>query len=271
MTTTRIIKVVPYDPNWPHQFEQEAAKIAQAFGDNLVTTHHIGSTSVEGLAAKPIIDMIPVVKDILAVDTCNEAMVAQGYTVKGEYGIPFRRFFSKEGYNVHVFEQGSTEILRHLNFTAFLGKHPVYLKAYAELKANAALAHAEDIVAYCNAKDALIQEIDSLAGIQYLRVVKTLLDSEWLAYHRIYEEQVHQKNKALYSPEAELFSLPEHHHFVLRKGNEIIGILHLEFIRKKNATIHALALDKPHQSKENENYLFEFAKKWLRHQGKILI
>ncbi len=269
--TMRIISVVPYDPTWPTLFKNEAEKIKEALGENLIKIHHIGSTSIEGLAAKPIIDMIPEVKDILAVDKAADAMAALGYNVKGEYGIPFRRFFSKEHFNVHVFEQGNTEINRHVNFCAFLRQHPVYLKAYEQVKQNAAQENPSDIVAYCNAKDALIQEIDGLASEPYLRVVQTCLDSEWAAYHQIYEEEVYKPAKEAYSSLAEFFNSPTDFHFILRKGNQMIGILHLEFIKKKNAIIHALALSKEHQTKENENFLFEFAKKWLRYQGKILV
>lgn len=266
----RIIQVAPYDPLWPALYQSEAAHIKEALGDNLIEMHHIGSTAVEGLSAKPVIDMIPVVRDILAVDKANEAMVKLGYTAKGEHGIPFRRFFSKEGYNVHVFEQESTEIARHLNFAAFLRAHPVYLKSYQTVKENAALSYPNDIVAYCNAKDALVQEIDALAGPAYLRVVQTCLDSEWEAYHQIYHEQVCNADKE-YSKEAAVFSHPDHRHFLLRKGSEMIGVLHIEFVGKKNADISALALQPMHQTKENEDYLFNFAKKWLRHQGKILV
>lgn len=271
MATTRIIQVLPYDPTWPSLFQKESQALEKALGENLISIHHIGSTSVEGLSAKPIIDIIPQVKDILAVDKSNEAMAELGYTIKGEYGIPFRRFFSKPHFNVHVFEQGSTEIERHLNFTAYLRAHPVYLKAYQQVKEDAAQKYTNDIVAYCNAKDALIQEIDNLAGPAYLRVVQTCLDSEWEAYHRIYEEQVFSKQNNSYDSNAYFFTDSNHRHFILRKGSDMIGILHLEFVRKKNALIHALALAGNHQNKENETFLYEFAKKWLRHQGKILI
>lgn len=67
----RLIEVVSYDANWPMQFEQEAERIKKALGSNCIEIHHIGSTSVPGLAAKPIIDMIPVVLDISKVDSAN--------------------------------------------------------------------------------------------------------------------------------------------------------------------------------------------------------
>lgn len=84
------IKVVPYNGNWPKMFEQESALIQQALGANCIIIHHIGSTSIPGLSAKPIIDMLPVVKNILEVDKATKAMESLGYEVKGEYGIALR-------------------------------------------------------------------------------------------------------------------------------------------------------------------------------------
>jgi len=114
------IKVVPYHPDWPQMFEGELAAIRQALGDNCLAVHHIGSTSVPQLAAKPIIDIIPVVKDILLVDVRVNEMEDLGYQAQGGHGVPFRRYFQKEvevrTHNVHVFEEGNPEIQRHLNF-----------------------------------------------------------------------------------------------------------------------------------------------------------
>lgn len=89
------IEVVPYDPNWPNIFETEATKIKQALGNNCIAIHHVGSTSVPGLAAKPIIDIVPVVQNIIAVDQNTNVMEALGYEAKGEYGMLFRRYFQK--------------------------------------------------------------------------------------------------------------------------------------------------------------------------------
>jgi len=70
----REVRVVPYDPAWPRQFLEEAERLRAVFGRELVDIHHIGSTSVPGLAAKPIIDILPVVRDIGVVDRFNGAM-----------------------------------------------------------------------------------------------------------------------------------------------------------------------------------------------------
>src|SRR3989338_9466562 len=105
----RTIEVLPYDPNWPELYRKESALLSDIFKDQLISIHHIGSTAVPGLCAKPIIDIMPVVKDISKIDAFNKEMAAIGYEAIGEYGIPNRRFFFKGGVNhrthhVHVYQ-----------------------------------------------------------------------------------------------------------------------------------------------------------------------
>ena len=135
----RKIVVVDYHPEWAEAFEREAARIAEVLGENMVAIHHIGSTSVPGLCAKPIIDIMPVVRDIGAVDECNEGFIALGYTPMGEFGIPGRRYFHKGGdertHHVHVFaEENAEAIERHLAVSAYLRAHADEARAYGELK-----------------------------------------------------------------------------------------------------------------------------------------
>lgn len=77
------VSVVSYNSHWPRMFEAEAEKIKEIYAGNLVDVFHIGSTSVPGLAAKPVIDIMPVVKDISAVNELDNAFVALGYECMG--------------------------------------------------------------------------------------------------------------------------------------------------------------------------------------------
>lgn len=91
-------------------------------------THHIGSTSVYGLPAKPIIDIMPVVRDIEAVDHSNSAFEQIGYECMGEYGIPGRRYLRKgkveRTHHVHIFEESNAhDIQRHLAVRDYLRAH----------------------------------------------------------------------------------------------------------------------------------------------------
>ena len=160
----RTIVVVPYDPIWPEMFRQEAARIATVFGPDLVAIHHIGSTSIPGMSAKPIIDIMPVVRCIDRVDALNPAMAQLGYEAFGEHGIPGRRYFRKGGdedctHHVHIFEPGSPEVAKHLDFRDYLVAHPGDAQAYAGLKQDLARQFPHDVYAYMDGKDGLIREI----------------------------------------------------------------------------------------------------------------
>src|SRR3569832_920194 len=135
---TSMIEVVGYDPKWPELFASEAELVKQALGSNCTQVHHIGSTSVPGLSAKPIIDMVPVVRDIQEVDNAIEAMESLGYEAKGEYGIAFRRYFQKgknrRTHNEHVYQEGNPEIRRYLLFRDWMRSHKDDAENYGKLK-----------------------------------------------------------------------------------------------------------------------------------------
>ena len=91
------ITVVDYDPDWPRQFQAEAARIRAVLGDNCAAIYHIGSTAVPGLAAKPILDIMLVVENLEAVDRAAPAFEAMGYEYLGEFGIPGRAICGRAG------------------------------------------------------------------------------------------------------------------------------------------------------------------------------
>jgi GrpB-like predicted nucleotidyltransferase (UPF0157 family) len=160
----RHIVVVRHNPVWPEMFGAESAKIAGVFGRELVAIHHIGSTSVPGLSAKPIIDIMPVVRDIERVAEFNPAMVRLGYEPKGEFGIPGRRYFVRGGdenrtHHVHTYGPDHPELAHHLDFRDYLRAHPGIAGEYAALKEELARQFPHDIEGYMAGKDAFIREI----------------------------------------------------------------------------------------------------------------
>jgi len=166
----RKVEVVPYNPAWPFLFEAEAELLSVIFGAELVHIHHIGSTSIPGLQAKPIIDMLAEVRDIEKIDSLNSDMIAVGYTPKGEYGIPGRRYFfkgseEKHSHHLHAFQSGNTEVARHLLFRDYLRSHQQEVRQYASLKVSLAARFPGDIEAYMQGKDAFIKETDRLAAL----------------------------------------------------------------------------------------------------------
>ncbi|MEL6658238.1 MAG: GrpB family protein [Bacteroidota bacterium] len=157
----RLITVVDYNPRWPQAFEQEAALLRQALSDALVEIHHIGSTSVPGLAAKPIIDILPEVHDLALLDARAPQMEALGYEVMGEFGIPGRRYFRKGGdertHHVHAFLAGDAHAIRHLAFRDYLIAHPEVAQAYGQLKREVAQRSNNNIETYGDGKDPFIK------------------------------------------------------------------------------------------------------------------
>lgn len=166
-TPQRKIEVVPYNPNWVKLFEEEAARIQEAIPEGLIAIHHIGSTSVPGLAAKPIIDMMPEVSDLTVLDRYHHKMESLGYMVKGELGIPGRRFYLKglidRTHHVHAFEQGSVGLKRHLAVRDYLRVHPEEVAQYGSLKSQIAKHFEHDNDAYCNAKHDYVQSLEQRA------------------------------------------------------------------------------------------------------------
>ncbi|WP_262174692.1 GrpB family protein [Saccharococcus sp. Marseille-Q5394] len=152
----RKVEVMPFSERWSLEFEKEAAVLQEILGTEIIEIHHIGSTSVRGLSAKPIIDIMPVVKDISRIDQYNGMMAGIGYEAKGENGIAGRRYFQKGGdertHHIHIYEDGSQEIFRHLAFRDFLRAHPEKAKAYGNLKEKLAQQFLYDIESYINGK-----------------------------------------------------------------------------------------------------------------------
>jgi GrpB-like predicted nucleotidyltransferase (UPF0157 family) len=165
---TRKVEVVPHNPNWRSAFETESPQIAVALGENVVVIHHIGSTSIKTIHAKPIIDILVEVRSIDKVDERNSAMRSLGYECMGEFGISDRRFFLKNNavgirtHHIHVFEVDSAQIERHLAFRDYLNVHPEDAQKYSELKQELAQKYPHDIEGYMDGKDGFIKEIDSL-------------------------------------------------------------------------------------------------------------
>ena len=159
----RRMKVVEYSADWPRQYEQEFVLLRGALGHEIVRSHHIGSTSVPGLAAKPIIDILLEVRSVDTLDTLSEAMRDLGYQPKGEFGIPGRRYFPKGSdertHHVHAFAVGDPLIEPHLAFRNYLRTHPAAVAEYAAVKKAAAAAHETDPEGYVAFKHGFVERM----------------------------------------------------------------------------------------------------------------
>ncbi|WP_065235420.1 GNAT family N-acetyltransferase [Legionella brunensis] len=270
----RIIQVVPYNPQWSLLFEQEAAQIRNALGANCFEIHHIGSTAVPGLAAKPVIDMVPVVKDIRKVDDANDAMQALGYEVKGEFGILFRRYFQKGGdlrtHNIHVFEINNPEIERHLRFRDWMRSHKEDRDTYANLKRELAKKHPDDILAYCLGKDAFITDIDTQTGFSGVRIVKALTTREWDTA-RSFRQIYFAKEFSISDPYIWTFEHEEHAHLVLYQGTQIIGYTHLQLSSKQRAIIRLLFINEAFRESGFGTKMLTLCEQWLQYQNVTIL
>lgn len=163
----RKVEIRSYSENWIHLFREEAEKLNVIFEHEMIAIYHIGSTSVPGLKAKPIIDIMAVVKDIHNVDQYNIEMRKIGYVPKGENGIVQRRYFQKGGDNrthhVHIYQIGSCEITRHLAFRDYLIAHPDEMKKYGTLKKKLAHQFPYNIDSYIEGKDAFVKDMERKA------------------------------------------------------------------------------------------------------------
>jgi len=169
-TDKRRVEVVSYNSNWKKMYKEESEKIKNILNDIIIDIHHIGSTAIPGIKAKPVIDILVEVKDIEAVDQYNHEMEELGYEVMGEYGIPKRRFFRKGGnkrtHHIHIFQAGNEEIERHINFKEYLITHPDKRREYSKLKEKLANKYTYDVESYTNGKSDFIKEIDRKAKLR---------------------------------------------------------------------------------------------------------
>ncbi len=162
--------VVPHDPTWADAFHAEAALVSAALGDALVQLHHIGSTSIPGIHAKPVIDMLGEATNLALIDERSSALVELGYEGLGECGIPRRRYFRKDNaaghrtHHLHIFASGDVELARHLAFRDFLRAHPQIARKYSDLKRQLMIACEGDIERYIDGKDAFIKDVDRQAA-----------------------------------------------------------------------------------------------------------
>ena len=163
----RQVIVLPYQSEWASEYMREADRLREVFGARLKQIHHMGSTSVPGLAAKPIIDILPVVDALEGIEQFDAQMEAIGYEAKGEFGMPGRRYYRKGGdertHHIHLYATGNREIKRHLVFRNYLRTHPEEAAVYGALKQQLATTYPLDIEAYINGKDAFVKELEQRA------------------------------------------------------------------------------------------------------------
>jgi len=156
------ITLVEYDPSWPELFEREANRVRSALGGNALRVEHAGSTSVPGLCAKPIIDMLLVVADSADESSYVPALEAAGYTLRVREPDWFEHRMFKgpdTDINLHVFTEGASEVERMLRFRDWLRANDTDREYYASAKRSLAQRVWRHVQHYADAKTSIVQEI----------------------------------------------------------------------------------------------------------------
>lgn len=164
-----IVILEPYQENWAQNFQDEKKKLEAVFKGLNIAFYHIGSTSIPGCAAKPIIDILGVTPDITQIDRFNDPMRQLHFEAMGEYGMKQRRLFRRRevepAVNLHIFEDEDPEVERHLRFCDYLRRHPEKIQEYNSLKHKLVeQKHSRDI--YTLKKDDFIKSINMAAAYE---------------------------------------------------------------------------------------------------------
>ncbi len=164
----REVELVPHNPKWSHQADEEAKRILAGLSLPIIGIYHIGSTSVPGIKAKPILDFVMEVERLEDVIQAVPEFEAVGYLSKGEYGIPGRQFFTRDTdgertHHLHVFQKGHPDIERHTVFRDFLRANPDAALEYERLKEKLAKRFPKQSDNYTAAKSDFILSMDEVA------------------------------------------------------------------------------------------------------------
>lgn len=158
----REIVIVDYDTMWVDRFKQHAKNVRRALGNQVLALEHVGSTSVPGLAAKPIVDIDLIVEDSSNEDAYLPALEAAGYELRvREPDWHEHRMMRTPtlDVHVHVFSSGSTEFRKHILFRDWLREHADDRRDYESIKRNLSVRSWEDMNAYAQAKSSIIDRI----------------------------------------------------------------------------------------------------------------
>ena len=133
-------RLLPYDNQWANIFEIEKIRLKTIIGNAVIQIHHIGSTSIPAMPAKPIIDILAAVSSFEALEFHNLALERIGYEARGEYGIVDRRYYKKHatennlGFHLHAYLENSFQVNRHLAFRDYLKLKPEIAQKYVAIK-----------------------------------------------------------------------------------------------------------------------------------------
>ncbi len=273
MKIIKTIQVLPYDPNWPNVFESEAIGIKKALADNCIALHHVGSTAIPGLAAKPKIDIIMVVRDLFFNQSQLETI---GYKYRGGFNIPLRKCFTirttNRNINLHIFEGNDPEIEANIVFRDHLRGSPDARDEYALLKYKLIAEdsnHEKNCFIYRGytlGKHGFIQNILKKSGFNRIRFLLCTHTAEWDSA-RYFRDKYFFGPYGIDDPYTWTFNHSEHAHLVLYQGTEIIGYTHIQFWSDHRAAIRIIVIDEDRRNKNAGSKFLALSEKWLKSLG----
>ena len=169
---TQKVMVLPYDRAWKTAFETIKGEIEAALGDLILGIEHVGSTAVEGLSAKPCIDLDVVIEDYAVFPGVVQKLAAVGYIHEGDLGIKGREAFRYEDkphlmkHHLYVCPRDSRELHRHITFRDFLRSNPQAAKQYGQVKEEAARRYPDNIDQYMQFKSACVEQLYEQCGLK---------------------------------------------------------------------------------------------------------
>lgn len=164
----REVELVPHNPEWSFLADQEINRFLEGLSFPIIGIYHIGSTSIPGIKAKPILDFVMEVENLEDVLNAMSEIESLGYQSKGEFGIPGRQFFTRDtdgerSHHLHVFQKGHPDIERHTIFRDFLRANPDAAREYEKLKEKLAKRFPKQSGNYTAAKSDFILSMDEVA------------------------------------------------------------------------------------------------------------
>ena len=163
MRTKRVV-VEKWNPQWKYEYEKIVASLGKDIIYNSIKIEHVGSTSVEGMSAKPIIDLDIVIEND-KFEIIKRLLKDKGYEHEGDLGIEGREAFTYSGkeelmtHHLYVCYQDSKELFRHITFRNFLKDNPALAAEYSRVKEQAAVLYHDDIDKYMEFKSEIIEKI----------------------------------------------------------------------------------------------------------------
>lgn len=167
-----IVELENYNPNWKEEYLSEEKLLKEVLKDRIIEIHHIGSTSIEGLMAKPVIDILVVIKSLEEIPEIEHILADYDYSNRGQQGVSDRYFFAKgpeeaRSHYIHFVEPNSNTYYNQVYFKRYLIEHPEYIKQYCDLKKELATKYASERPKYTQGKNEFITNVIKLAKEEY--------------------------------------------------------------------------------------------------------